>query len=131
MKIKADDAGRVYTITLRVWTGGWNAGYGPDIFDDIECNFLRDECTWDEEQEIWLCSDDQIQDMIDFWEREVDFTNRYQQICATDENGHPIDQYYVRRGDVEDPVDYCWDECLQPLEGDDEEYVLSWDFEEV
>ena len=35
MIIRTTDTHKAYKPTLKFWTGGWNAGYGPDCLEDL------------------------------------------------------------------------------------------------
>ena len=42
MTIKTET--KTINITLKLWRGGWNAGYEPDCFDDLENgSFARED----------------------------------------------------------------------------------------
>ena len=53
-------------VELRNWRGdGWNCGYTPDYFYDLETNFADGQDVTAKE----------YQDLIDFWKSEVDRHN--------------------------------------------------------
>lgn len=66
---------RRVSITLRVYRGGWNAGYEPDIFDDAEACFIigrpRDAGSNDV-----LATDKDTDELIEWWRAEVASVNR-------------------------------------------------------
>lgn len=71
MKIKTEK--RLVNISLRYWEGGWNAGYEPDCFQDLEPNFPlmfpREEDEYGCSNVI-LCPEKNLCELIDFWEEE-------------------------------------------------------------
>lgn len=75
MKIKTET--RVVTISLKLWRSGWNAGFEPDCFDDMEPNFPIYNPERDEDEDyVILSSDNAVNDLIDWWESEVEAANR-------------------------------------------------------
>lgn len=73
MRIITKDTNKVFDIELRIWHDGWYAGYEPDCFDDLECNFIRDCC----ERIGWDCyaKEEDVRDMLSWWESEVASAN--------------------------------------------------------
>ena len=72
MTIKTET--KTINITLKLWRGGWNAGYEPDCFDDLENgSFAREDFA------IFaaiLASDEDTRNLIAWWQNEVDTANR-------------------------------------------------------
>lgn len=76
MTIKTES--KYIKITLKLWRGGWNAGYEPDCFDDLENgSFAREfgKGTADEGTAI-LASDEDTRNLIAWWQNEVGTANR-------------------------------------------------------
>lgn len=76
MTIKTES--KIITITLKLWRGGWNAGYEPDCFDDLENgSFAREfgKGTAADGTAI-LASDEDAECLIAWWQGEVDAANR-------------------------------------------------------
>lgn len=76
MTIKTES--KIINITLKLWRGGWNAGYEPDCFDDLENgSFAREfgKGTADGGTAI-LASDEDAKRLIAWWQGEVDAVNR-------------------------------------------------------
>ena len=65
-------------ITLKLWRGGWNAGYEPDCFGDMDNGcFERDFGKGREEgSDAILASDAATRDMIEWWQGECAAANR-------------------------------------------------------
>ena len=55
---------RLLEITLRLWRGGWNAGYEPDCFDDIG-GF-----------DAYTYTDKDADELISWWEHECENANK-------------------------------------------------------
>jgi hypothetical protein len=72
---------RLLEITLRLWRGGWNAGYEPDCFDDIGGYDARDghdvidldDCGCDK---AYTYTDKDADKLISWWEHECENANR-------------------------------------------------------
>lgn len=72
---------RLLEITLRLWRGGWNAGYEPDCFDDIGGFDARDghnvidldDCGCDK---AFIYTDNDADKLISWWEHECENANR-------------------------------------------------------
>lgn len=73
MTIKTES--KIVRVALRLWRGGWSAGYEPDCFQDLEPNFPRDH-GYDRGWDAILASDADTQAMIDWWKDECDSANR-------------------------------------------------------
>lgn len=76
MTIKTET--KTINITLKLWRGGWNAGYEPDCFDDLENgSFAREFGKGTEEGgTAILASDADVKNLIAWWQDEVDTANR-------------------------------------------------------
>ena len=85
-------------IVLKMWRGGWNAGYEPDCFDDMEVNFRHDHLN-EETGEI-MATEEEVKELVEWWEDEVAVANA----------GEPGD-------DDEPPIENYWEhgDCLVPL----------------
>lgn len=64
---------RTAKIALHRWNGLDNQ-YEPDCFDDLEPNFPREHRDRDEAGEI-RCTDEELDDLIEWWEHEVENAN--------------------------------------------------------
>lgn len=75
MTIKTES--KIINIALRLWRGGWNAGYEPDCFADLENGSFAREFGkgLDEETGAILASDADTQKLIDWWQSECDAAN--------------------------------------------------------
>lgn len=73
MKIKTET--RVVNISLNLWRAGWNAGYEPDCFDDMEINFPMDNPGREYGDYAILATDEAANNLIDWWESEVESAN--------------------------------------------------------
>lgn len=71
MTIKTEK--RLVEISLRYWKGGWNAGYEPDCFQDLEPNFPMQFP--EREEYAILCLEKELVELIDFWSEECDLAN--------------------------------------------------------
>ena len=72
MTIKTES--KIINISMKLYRGGWNCGYEPDCFQDLEPNFPRDH-EYDAEAEAILASDAEAQSLIDWWQDECDSSN--------------------------------------------------------
>ena len=67
---------RTVEISLRYWNGGWNAGYDPDCFDDLEPNFPEQFTERAEDDDtIILAPESELAELIDWWKNERDTAN--------------------------------------------------------
>ena len=75
MEIKTET--RTVSIALRLWRGGWNAGYKPDCFADLENGSFAREFGkgLDEEIGAILATDADLDNLIDWWQSECDAAN--------------------------------------------------------
>lgn len=77
MTIKTEK--RLVDISLRYWRGGWNAGYEPDCFQDLEPNFPVQFPEREENEDGFpcaiLCPEKELVELIDFWSEECDLAN--------------------------------------------------------
>jgi hypothetical protein len=71
MKIKTET--KMHTIEMRLWRDGWNAGYEPDCFDDLEPNFPADHEI--DEDGIILATEAEVDDLLAFWRSEIRAAN--------------------------------------------------------
>lgn len=76
MTIKTET--RTVEIALRIWRGGWNAGFEPDCFEDLEVNFPIDHPERLDGDWTIISSDADLVSMIDGWQYE----------CAEANAGH-------------------------------------------
>lgn len=76
MTIKTES--KIIRITLKLWRGGWNAGYEPDCFSDMDNgSFARDFGKGREEgSDAIIASDADTRDMIAWWQDECAAANR-------------------------------------------------------
>ena len=67
MEIKTET--RTVSIALRLWRGGWNVGYEPDCFADLENGSFAREFGkgLDEETGAILATDADLDNLIDWW----------------------------------------------------------------
>lgn len=72
MKIRTGS--KTVSVSLQYYHGGWNAGAGPDCFDDMEDNFAREHQRQDGDTAI-LCTDAELTNMLEWWEAEVKTAN--------------------------------------------------------
>lgn len=63
---------RKVKIELCFWRGGWNAGYEPDCFADMDTDWHK---YWDSELEACKITDVELDEIIKWWEAEVDGAN--------------------------------------------------------
>ena len=75
MTIKTES--KIINIALRLWRGGWNAGYEPDCFADLENGSFAREFGkgLDEETGAILASYSDTQNLIAWWRDECDIAN--------------------------------------------------------
>lgn len=73
MKIKTEK--RTVNVTLRIWRGGWSAGYEPDCFDDLGREFAALHPEEGENGEI-IAPEEDLTAMIEWWEAECAAANR-------------------------------------------------------
>lgn len=73
MTIKTET--RTVEITLRKFVGGWNAGWEPDCFDDLETTFRCIHTGRDEDGYTILATDSDVNDLVDCWKAECDDAN--------------------------------------------------------
>ena len=75
MTIKTES--RIINIALRLWRGGWNAGFEPDCFADLENgDFSREYGKgYDDDTDAILASDADAQTLIAWWRDECDSAN--------------------------------------------------------
>lgn len=97
MTIKTET--KIINITLKLWRGGWNAGYEPDCFADMENgSFAREfgKGTEDGDYAI-LASDEDVKNLITWWQGEVDTANRGEDgevlVALTDEERDNGDEW--------------------------------------
>ena len=97
MTIKTES--KTINITLKLWRGGWNAGYEPDCFDDMENgSFAREFGKGTEEgSTAILASDEDTRNLIAWWQNEVDTANRGEDgevlVALTDEERDNGDEW--------------------------------------
>lgn len=60
-------------ISFRKWIGGWDAGYTPDCFDDLEVMFSNQHERNDDG--YVLASDDELSSLISWWQEEANAAN--------------------------------------------------------
>lgn len=63
---------RKVKIELRFWRSGWNAGYEPDCFADMDTDW---HSHWDSEAEACMVTDKELDEIISWWQDEVDSAN--------------------------------------------------------
>lgn len=71
MKIRTEKG--LTWIALKMWRGGWSAGYEPDCFDDMEVNFRLDH--WNEETGEIMATEEEVKELVEWWEDEVAVAN--------------------------------------------------------
>lgn len=71
---------RTVEISLRVWNG---SNWECDCFQDLECNFAQAHDI-DEETGDIACTEEELNDLISFWEGEVEDVNagRYSEVLS-------------------------------------------------
>ena len=76
MTIKTE--AKIINITLKLWRGGWDAGYEPDCFDDMDNgSFAREFGKGTEEGgTAILANDEDAKNLISWWQDEVDTANQ-------------------------------------------------------
>lgn len=76
MTIKTES--KLITIALRLYRGGWDAGYEPDCFADMDSgSFAREFGKGiDDETGAILASDADTKDLVSWWQDECDTANR-------------------------------------------------------
>lgn len=72
MTIKTEIA--TYSLELVRYNGGWDAGYEPDCFCDLETNFPHDYPERNEDGDI-IAPDAAVQRLIRFWSAECAAAN--------------------------------------------------------
>lgn len=85
---------RVVRITMQKWHGGWDAGYEPDCFGDVEDNFGL--AHYDEEEMEIRATEEEVKDLLEWWQEEIAAVN-----AGEDGNGvlPPLDEDEIARGD--------------------------------
>ena len=73
MTIKTET--RTVNIALQKWVSGWNAGYEPDCFEDLEVNFPMNHPKRVDGDWIIIASDAEVNGLIDWWKSECDTVN--------------------------------------------------------
>ena len=97
MTIKTET--KTINITLKLWRGGWNAGYEPDCFADMDNgSFAREFGKGTEEGSTTiLASDEDTRNLIAWWQNEVDTANRGEDgevlVALTDEERDNGDEW--------------------------------------
>lgn len=97
MTIKTET--KTINITLKLWRGGWNAGYEPDCFADMDNgSFAREFGKGTEEgSTAILASDEDAKNLISWWQDEVDTANRGEDgevlVALTDEERDNGDEW--------------------------------------
>ena len=97
MTIKTES--KTINITLKLWRGGWNAGYEPDCFADMDNgSFAREFGKGTEEgSTAILASDEDAKNLISWWQDEVDTANRGEDgevlVALTDEERDNGDEW--------------------------------------
>ena len=80
---------RLVRITLKYWEGGWNAGYQPDCFDDLEVQFRLDH--WDEEADEIRATEAEVKELAEWWDDEAAVANAGE---LGDDDEPPISDYW-------------------------------------
>lgn len=73
MTIKTEKA--TYRVYLKIWTDGWNAGYSPDVLDDLWTDIGECAADFDYAGAAWLMTEDMFHECMDWWSRECDRCN--------------------------------------------------------
>lgn len=67
---------RTIDISLRLWRGGWSAGYEPDCFSDLEVNFSIDHPERAENDDFAIVATEKdASELIEWWENECKTVN--------------------------------------------------------
>lgn len=69
MKIINTTTNKSVDISLRLWRGGWNAGFEPDALQDLAAADLN-ECLRDEDRNPMMSADD-LRAFISWWTDEA------------------------------------------------------------
>lgn len=94
---------RTVTVSLRRYTGGWDRGCGPDCLQDLEPDCLQDlEPDFPRTHpdrlpgsDIIVSSDEDLDDMLDFW-----YTAAYASNHGQDNDGlDGLTEEEIERGD--------------------------------
>lgn len=74
---------RNVNVSLKMWNG---SDWSCDCFQDLECNFAQDHEVDDETGDI-ACTEEELNDLISFWEGEVENVNvgRYSEVLSLTE----------------------------------------------
>ncbi len=107
---------RLARITVQYWEGGWNAGYQPDCFDDLEVRFRLDH--WDADADEIRATEKEVRELAEWWADEAAVANAGE---LGDDDELPINDYWEHG------------ECLAPLSAEALENGDGWvvDFSEV
>lgn len=75
MTIKTES--KIINISMKLYRGGWNCGWEPDCFDDLENgSFAREYGKgYEEGSYTILASDADTRNLIDWWQGECDTAN--------------------------------------------------------
>ena len=74
MTIKTET--RIISITMCRFRGGWECGYEPDCFSDMEPNFPIEHPDRLAGSNAILASDKDVDELISYWEKVVQKANR-------------------------------------------------------
>lgn len=69
MKIINSTTNKSVDVALRLWRGGWNAGFEPDVLQDLAADDLNN-CPHDEDHNPMM-SADALKDFVDWWTGEI------------------------------------------------------------
>lgn len=61
-----------YNCELKLWRGGWNAGYEPDCLGDMDGEMHKH---WDAEEEMYIYTEEEFKAFCDFWKSECELAN--------------------------------------------------------
>lgn len=86
---------RTVTVSLRRYTGGWDSNYSPDCLQDLEPDFPRTHPDRLPGSDVIVSSDEDLDDMLDFW-----YTAAYASNQGQDNDGlDGLTEEEIERGD--------------------------------
>ena len=74
MKIRTEN--HEYIAELRVWRGGWNAGYDPDFLSDAEPAFFDGHYDYDSDSDTVIMTEAELKELCDWWEKEAEAASK-------------------------------------------------------
>lgn len=83
---------RTVKIALRYWRGGWDAGYDPDCFSDLEVNFPLTHDMLPGSSD-YTATDAEVDELITWWRQECANAN-----AGYDHERYSNDEDYLQYG---------------------------------